>query len=179
MNELLARRLAHATLIGLRATLPLEYEAYHGHGKGYMLLPERAPLDRNEVAAALAALPKPVLCVALALDGILAIAAWPNKSWWGESTPAALTVGREAVTEFADARMLLKVEGEEPLVLTPEELFQWREQYQIVGLNMSWSFARNDPLALSHSATDVVRFSRVHPRPGRIMAALTAYAASS
>lgn len=139
MDASSARRLAQATLVGLRATLPLQYEAYGICGKGYILLPQRVPLDGEEIVAALVDIPKPALCAALALDGFLAIAVWPG-TYWGsaEMLTAKHAMAQQSIAKHKKARLLFKVDGEDPVVLSVDELSQWSEQYKIVGLNLGF-----------------------------------------
>ena len=182
MTEPSDRRLAQATLVGLRATLPLPYEVYRvALGKAwYMLLPQRALLDDAQMLAALVDIPKPALCAAFALDGILAIAAWPTTSRWSSDIRSKIRAeAQQSIAKHPNARLLLQTDGAEPVVLTPDEFYRWREQYEILGLNLGWAMGGEEPVALAHAATNTVQLSRVQPTTARIMAGLEAVAQRS
>jgi hypothetical protein len=151
-------KLARATLVALRAALPMQHEAF---GWGYAFLPSQAPMSREEVLKALVELPKPILCAGFALDGALAIATWPRPADTIDES-----VHRAAVLrDFPGARLLFEIDGEAPVVLTPEEMFRWRDDYEVLGLGVSWQWSDDDPLARVHAATTIVDLSRLHPRP--------------
>ena len=182
MTEPSDRRLAQATLVGLRATLPLPYEVYRvALGKAwYNFLPQRALLDEVQLLAALVDTPKPALCAAIALDGILAVAVWPHTSRWGPEIRMGLHAeAQQSIAKHPKARLLLKTDGAEPVVLTPEEFYRWREQYEILGLNLAWAMSGKDAVALAYGATNTVHLSRVQPTTARIIAGLEALAAQT
>ena len=182
MTEPSDRRLAQATLVGMRATLPLPYEAYRvALGKSwYRLLPQRAVLDEEQMLAALVDTPKPALCAALALDGIVAVAAWPQTARWSPEISRELRAEAErSAPSNPNARLLLKADGAEPVILTADEFYRWREQYDILGLNLAWATSGEDAVALAHGATNTVHLSRVQPTTARIIAGLEALATQS
>ena len=182
MTESSDRRLAQAALVGIRATLPRPYEAYRvALGKSwYRLLPQRALLDEEQILAALVDTPKPTLCAGLALDGILAVAAWPHTSGWSPEIRLGLKAEAErSIASNPNARLLLKTDGVEPVILTADEFYRWREQYEILGLNLAWAMSGEDAVALAHQATDTVQLSRVQPTTARIIAGLEALAAQT
>lgn len=182
MTEQSDRRLAQATLVGLRATLPLPYEVYRvALGKSwYMLLPQRTLLDEAQILEALVGVPKPALCAAFALDGILAVAVWPHASQRSAEFRAAMHAeGERSKAEYPNARLLLKTDGEAPVVLTPDAFYRWRDEYEILGLNLAWGMEGEDHVALAHDATNTVQLSRVQPTTARIIAGLEALAAQA
>lgn len=156
MSNSLDERLARATLIGLRASLPLPHLAL---GSGYLLLPSQSPMDRDEVVGSLVALPKPMRCVATAIDGALAVGAWTfpppgNAGNWPDAAH------RDVIARsHAEGRMLFLAEGEDPVVLNPAEFFAWQDQYEVAGLGLSWSWADENPIARVHNATTIVGLS--------------------
>ena len=130
-------RLARATLIALRAVLPMPHEAF---GWGYVLLPDTVPLDQEMIIDALVMAPKPVRCAALALDGALAVAVWPHPHQPRRAPDVTSEVEahrRQVLEEHSAARLLFSVDGEEPIVLTPTEMFRWQDEYEVIGLGVT------------------------------------------
>ena len=155
------RRAAEATLLALRCMLPFPEE---GRGWGYAILPCMVPLPRRDVLEHLMSLPKPVTCVALGLGGILAVGAWPTEPP-REGTPGVfehtrvdrLTWLRENYGD-REVRGLLVGQAEE-LVMTAQEIKEWGEQYDVVGLTSWWN--TEDSLARERGVDFVVRFERM------------------
>ncbi|MFL5560853.1 MAG: hypothetical protein ACJ79K_05180 [Gemmatimonadaceae bacterium] len=159
MPESEDRLLAQVTLVALRAALPVTQEALSGL---YAILPRLAPMKREAAVNALAVMPKPVRCTAIALDGILAIAAWPLEHRLTGHWPESFAHRLETQEQYPRARLLFKVDGEEPLVLNAQNAIRWQNDYQVLGLGVSWAWDDNDPLARLHDATAVVGLTRVH-----------------
>ena len=155
------RRAAEATLLALRFMLPLPEE---GRGLGYAILPHPVPTHRREVVEHLMSLAKPVASVALGLGGILAVGAWTTEPP-REGTPGVFERIRANYLEILrknygdrEARGLLVGQGEE-LVMTAEEIAEWREQYDVLGLTSWWD--AEDPLTRERGVDFVVRFKRM------------------
>lgn len=166
------RRAAAATLVALRALLPVPAE---GLGWGYALLPDRVPLERQDAIQALVTAPKPLVCVALGLGGCLAIATWSGVAVAPYAAHAA-AIQHDAAwgarraqqrREVPAARLLFAIEGEEPVVLSLEEVWAWEERYTVLGLTYAWCPVDPEPDALTRreGATARVRFSRMQVSP--------------
>ena len=152
------RRAAEATLVALRHLLPNPGE---GRGHGYVLLPWNGPIEREELVRYLAELPKPVCCVALALGGALAVAAWsiepPREAIPGSMAQHAAWVAQWRQRTFGSGpvEFLLLGEGGEEFTLAFEEFERWKADYDIP---LDHVLDTEDPIVARRGMSAVVRF---------------------
>lgn len=123
---------ARATLLALRAAFP---DAASGPRDAWIIPPSVAPLPYPMVLERLSAFPKPVLCAAFPIGGVVVLGCWPlldepvlREYVAAESATLARAV-RESVAN-GEARLLLRGAGEE-LLLTVEEAARWAAEYYL------------------------------------------------
>jgi hypothetical protein len=129
-----------------------------------------APLERDRIIDLLMGMRPPVRCAGMAVGGLLAVTAWPDTpaslllSPTKELWPDVMTHREEVLREFPNSRVLFSVEGEDPVVLATQEFFAWQDHYAIIGVNASWAWDDDDPLARKHGATARLHLSRTLPQ---------------
>jgi hypothetical protein len=155
-------RAARAALIALRSALHPEDLPETGY---YVLLPSLEYLTADDMAAHLAALPKPTMCVASRIDLAVAVACWRPIGNAKSDIDAIRDLRRATARRdrtVADEMLVLRgfhvVSHEEEMLLS-RGLF-WRVVDEYIVLNVNFTISDPDDKARASGASGVVRFLR-------------------